>query len=146
MKPKTSGGAKYKRLPRQSNQNWAAGQPVILVGFLDKRINVLALQLEFGNPKTGLPERPAYRQGVEDLKRHLPAIVARVVKSSRPARDGLWKLTHTQAVEIGHAARDILRQSYEGFTGVGLSERQERRARRGRRARTGSSSATKGRS
>ena len=127
VKVKTTGGSNLKRVLRESKRNVARGWPVIEVGFLDARIGVLAVGLEYGNPNTNLPERPAFRQGVADLERQLPAIVLKVLKTSNPARDGIGGMTQAQAAAIGLAARDVLRQSYEGFEGPGLSERQARR-------------------
>ena len=127
MAAKTSGGEALKRFLRQSNQNVARGWPEIIVGFLDRRISVLASRLEFGHEASNLPERPAFRQGVADLEKRLPAIVVKALKSSNPARDGVGGLTQAQAAEIGLGARDVLRASYENYEGPGLSERQTRR-------------------
>ena len=127
MAIKRTGGSKLRRFLRQSKENMSRRAPEILVGFLDRTINPLALQLEYGNPDTSLPERPAFRQGIEDLRRQLPAIIRKALSSSSPARDGVGHITSTQAAEIARAARDILRASYERFEGPGLSERQARR-------------------
>ena len=126
-KVKTTGGSNLKRFLRASRRNAARGWPEIVVGFLDRRISVLASRLEFGHEASNLPERPAFRQGVADLEKRLPAIFIQVLKSSNPARDGVGGLSQAQATAIGLAARDVLRQSYEGFEGPGLSERQARR-------------------
>ena len=127
MPTRTKGGSKLKRFLRESRRNAAAGWPLIEVGFLDRHVSVLAGRLELGDPRTNLPERPAFRQGVADLERRLPAIFLRVLRSSNPAQDGVGRMTGAQAAEIGLAARDILRASYQSYEGPGLSERQARR-------------------
>ena len=126
-KPRTSGGKDYRRFLRASKANLTRGPHEIHVGFLSRQISVLAIRLEFGDPRSNLPERPAYRQGVEDLHRALPGVLLRVLKTSDPARDGVWHMTTKQAWEVGMAAREVLRESYLRFAGPGLSERQERR-------------------
>ena len=127
MPARTKGGAKLRGFFRKSRRNAASGWPDIVVGFLDRQIAVLAAQLEFGNPRTDLPERPAFRQGIADLERALSGIVLRALKTANPARDGVGHMTQAQAAEIGLAARDVLRASYERFEGPGLSERQSKR-------------------
>ena len=119
---KTRGGSKLRAWLTKTRAN-ASRLPVIEVGFLDRQMSVLASRLEFGDSSTNLPERPAFRQGVEELRRRLPEIWRDVLGSGDVARDGIG-VTHAQAVEVGLRARDVLRASYEAFEGPGLSERQ----------------------
>ena len=121
---RVTGGRKLKEFLRKTRAAMSRKPHTIAVGFLDKRIAVLAGRLEFGDPKTNLPERPAFRQGVAELRLALPAIYADVLRGTQ--RDGIG-MSHAQAVEIGKRCRDVLRESYERFEGPGLSERQERR-------------------
>ena len=124
-KTKTTGGARLREMLRKTRRN-AGRIPVIDVGFLDRQIGNLAARLEFGDPSSNLPERPAFRQGIEDLHSALPGIYKRVLASSNPARDGIG-MSNAQAVQVGLAAVEVLRASYLRFQGPGLSVRQERR-------------------
>ena len=116
---------KLERFLRNSKRAASARQPVIEVGFRGRRIAVLAAALEFGNPSTNLPERPAFRNGVGKL----PEVVEAWRKSHLQGRD--W--THGIVVPdsaykaLAVAARDAIRQSYLDFPGVGLSATQEAR-------------------
>ena len=123
-KPKWTGGQDLKRFLSNSKRA-ASTDYAIEVGFLDRRISILAGRLEFGHPETNLPERPAFRQGVADLERAIPKLTTDIMKA-KDLRAGItW--TKADAATLGLAARDILRQSYETFEGPGLSERQQRR-------------------
>lgn len=121
---KVTGGAKLARFMRNTMR--AKGkQHLVEVGFLDRRISILAGRLEFGDPASDLPERPAFRQGVADLERELPKLTIDTMKT-KDLRMGI-ATTRTDAIKLGLAARDILKRSYETFVGPGLSERQEAR-------------------
>ena len=56
-------------------------RPVIEIGIIDPTIAPLAAQLEFGSVKLHLPERPAFRQGIDRIKRDLPAVYRRVLNA-----------------------------------------------------------------
>ena len=92
---------------------------VIEVGIKDqeRRIAPLAMQLEFGNVRTRLPERPAFRAGVE----RLPGVIQehQATWSGMPTQEQLAAL----AVDM----RDTIRESYLNFHGLPLSERQRER-------------------
>lgn len=126
-RPKWTGGAKLRRFVRES-KTAARRAPVIEVGFKDRRMSVLAANLEFGNPKTSLPERPAFRLGVREMAE---AVSARIVEmkrqDARGARPEVFGLTDAQAREIAILARDVIRRSYIDFHGAPLSERQKAR-------------------
>ena len=97
----------------------------VTVGFHDRAIAQLAGQLEFGNPKTNLPERPAARQGVAAMKRTLPA-VAREALGARDYRRGIV-VDRDAAVTLGEAAVETLKASYLGFSGEGVGPAQAAR-------------------
>ena len=121
---RVTGGKAWGKFLRNTKR--AASEPhQIEVGFLDRRISILAGRLEFGDPETNLPERPAFRQGVADLERALPKLTLDIMKT-KDLRKGL-ATSKADAVKLGLAARDILKRSYETFVGPGLSETQEAR-------------------
>ena len=125
MASRVQGGKRWARFLKASKR--AKGKaPVVDVGFLDPHVGRLAARLEFGDPRSNLPERPAFRQGIGDLKRTMSGVVRDAV-----AKD--WKrgivVTKEEAAEVGVAARDIIKVSYMSFDGPGLSERQEARKR-----------------
>ena len=118
------GGAKLKRWIRNTRNR--AKQRVIEVGFRDARIAPLAAQLEFGNPATNLPERPAFRLGVIKMREEVRRWLIKTLRAG--SQDGVG-LTDAQAVELAILARDIIRETYMDFHGAPLSQRQiERKA------------------
>ena len=125
--PRVRGGAEYARFIREAEAT-ARRQPEIEVGFKDRRMSVLAAQLEFGNPKTNLPERPAFRLGVEEMGK---AVVTRLIEmkrqDARAARGEVFGLTVAQAKEIAVLAREVIRRAYRDFHGASLGERQRAR-------------------
>ena len=121
------GGKAWKRFTTNTHRAARTTEPVVEVGFLDRRISILAGRLEFGDPASDLPERPAFRQGVEDLKRAFPALWTKTMRAKDLTKGVV--VDEQDLVAVGLAARDILRRSYETFTGPGLSERQEKRKR-----------------
>ena len=125
--PKVQGGQRWKAFMRtaQANETRANNRSVV-VGFLERRISRLAVQLEYGNPDTGLPERPAFRLGVDRIKREAPKEIERLYRA-RGVADGSFALTDTELAELGRWAEAINRQTYLEFVGPGLSERQAKR-------------------
>ena len=121
---RVKGGKNLARFLRNTTRA-ARAMPTIEVGFLDRRIQVLAARLEFGDPDSRLPERPAFRQGIADLERALPGLWHDAL-GGQDWRRGLV-VSESAAVKVALAARDVLRRSYEGFSGPGLSEWQEAR-------------------
>ena len=111
----------------QASANRANSQSAV-VGFLERRISVLAVQLEFGNPDTDLPERPAFRNGVDRVKREAPAKMEELYRK-RGLADGRFDLDADELAELGRWAEGILRDAYLEFEGPGLSERQTKRKR-----------------
>ena len=78
---------------------------------------VLAAMLEYGNPSTNLPERPAFRLGVRGMK---AAIEGKVKELGSP-------MSVDKARVLAAFARDRLRGAYLRYHGPGLSERQRQR-------------------
>ena len=62
-KVRTKGGQKLKAHLRAAHKAAREAPKGVEVGFLEKRIATLAAQLEYGNPATNLPERPALPGG-----------------------------------------------------------------------------------
>ena len=123
-KTRVTGGralAKFMRATKRAKSK----QPVVAVGFHDPIVGRLASRLEFGDPNANLPERPAFRQGIGDLKRTLPKVVRRAVGGT-DWRKGIV-VADTAVVEVGVEARDTLKASYHTFVGPGLSEAQAAR-------------------
>ena len=121
------GGQKLKRFLKEARES-ARKQHVIEVGFKDRRIAVLAAQLEFGNPETNLPERPAFRLGMGRMARALSERVLEMKRAdARAGRGPVFGLTRKQAEEVAILARNVLRQAYREFHGAPLSERQRLR-------------------
>ena len=95
-------------------------QPRIEVGFFDPFLATLAFRLEFGDPDARLPERPAFRLGLEDAHKAVRAKTLQVWRRDKG-------ITERGAAEIAIAARDTIRQAYLDFHGSPLSERQVER-------------------
>ena len=119
------GGQKLERFLRNSKSAASARQPEIEVGFQGKQIAVLAAALEYGNPATNLPERPAFRAGIAKL----PEVVKAWRETHLQGRD--WTkgivVPDSAYIALAVAARDAIRRSYLDYPGVGLSATQEAR-------------------
>ena len=119
MKVKTTGGKKLaamiRKLDREARQTPVTGE----VGFFGQ-VAPLAKQLEFGDPKRKLPERPAFRQALPDAAK----AVHDVVKRSKA--DAVLDTESTAGKAIA-AATEAVKRSYLDFVGDGLSERQRKR-------------------
>ena len=126
-KARWTGGGKLKKFLTDAKQA-QRNIPTVEVGFGDVRVGVLAAQLEFGNPQTNLPERPAFRLGMGRMR---DAVMPRVVEmkraQARAGKGAVFGFSEAQAREIAILARDTLRQSYRDFHGAELSERQKAR-------------------
>ena len=121
---RVTGGDKLKRFIRDKKREIGRSRSFnIEVGFRDERIAPLAAQLEFGNPRTNLPARPAFRNALPDIAKTAHEVAAVEIRRNRGTLD------HQGAVRIALAARDALRESYLRFEGPGLSEQQEARKR-----------------
>ena len=119
---RVTGGKKLARFIRAQKRG-AERDYRITVGFVDRRIAPLAAQLEFGNPRTKLPARPAFRNALVDIRKDVRKVAAAELRRNRGTLDDKG------AERIAIAGRDALQRSYFEFEGPGLSERQEARKR-----------------
>lgn len=99
------------------------------IGFHDRRIAGLAARLEFGDPKTNLPERPAFRNALDAAGKAAGAAMTEAAK--RNARAIFSERGQRRILEAGAlAGYQAIRDSY--LTGSGLKpvgEAQEARKR-----------------
>ena len=122
MRATIKGGRKLKAFMRNAAAASRARAPVIEAGFLEPHVAALAAQLEFGNPRTSLPERPAFRLAADDA---LEAGKAVIVDSLRErTTDGTFTVRDDDADKAAEAMAETIRASYLTFEGPGLSERQ----------------------
>ena len=122
------GGKKLAKFIRNSKRGASAGPPLLQIGFQGRQIAVLAAALEFGNPSTNLPERPAFRAGIAKL----PEVVKAWQETHLQGRNWTAGLVIPNAAYVALAilARDAIRQSYlEYHSSAGLSDTQEARKR-----------------
>ena len=111
------GGDKAQAYFRRVRAEMSGAPKSATVGFHDREIAPLAGQLEYSNPSTNLPERPAFRNAVDDIRKAGRKMVRRTVDKS-----GI--VSQSDAARIAREQRDVLQDSYEGFHGAALSERQ----------------------
>lgn len=109
------GGSRLKAHIAKQRRAIRTGPQSVTVGF-HGAIAPLARQLEFGNPATNLPERPAFRRSNQEASK---AFVESLKESGQ--------LTQQSAAKAGKAAAAVVRASYLGFRGPGLSEIQKAR-------------------
>ena len=113
----TTGGSRLKAHLEWQRRR-VRGMPIVVeVGFKDRRIAVLAANLEFGNPSTNLPERPAFRVGSRESHEAVRRALAELP----------GPMTVDKATRIATIARDTIRRAYLTYHGPGLSERQRAR-------------------
>ncbi len=123
MATKITGGKRLARFLR-SQKKAAQYEPKIEIGFKGQIVPLAAL-LEFGNPATNLPERPAFRQAIP----RIAAAVKDYMRGNVLQPDGTIGLTKAKARELAVLIRDELRTSYLDYYGPGLSRRQQARKR-----------------
>ena len=122
MASRVTGGRRLKRYLREVRRKAERAPSGVAVGIVDDpHVATLAEQLEYGNPKTNLPERPAFRQGVE---RAIPEARAAIREE---AKKGGGVIDRAAAERVGEVAADEIRQAYRSFDGPGLSEAQAAR-------------------
>ena len=123
-KAKVQGGRRLARFLRNTERARRI-RPAVHVGFKGRQIAVLAGRLEFGDPDSNLPERPAFAMGIQ----RLPDVAKEWRKTYLRGRD--WRegivLPDEAWRALAIAARDAIRESYLSFHGPGLSERQAER-------------------
>ena len=119
------GGHKLKRFLRNAAKSSRAPQASAEAGFLEPHIAGLAARLEFGDPRTDLPERPAFRHAKPDAFAAGSAIVAKAL--SARVRDGVFIVDEADAQRAADAMADEIRASYRAANFAPLSERQTKR-------------------
>ena len=88
------GGDKLKRFLRAAARSSRAKQPTVEAGFLTPHVARLAGRLEFGDPRSNLPERPAFRIAKGDALKAGRAVIA----------DALGKRTRGLCCKLGEGA------------------------------------------
>ena len=121
---RVTGGRALAKFMRASKKG-VGKQATIDVGFHEPIVGRLASRLEFGDPNANLPERPAFRAGIGDLKRTLPGVVRRAV-GGHDFRKGIT-VSQSAVVEVGTEARDTLKSAYLTFHGPGVGPAQAAR-------------------
>ena len=121
------GGAKLRKFLRNAAKSSRAPQAGAEAGFVEPHIAGLAARLEFGDPRTDLPERPAFRAS------RIPAgkAGAEIVRKALSARvtEGVFIVDEAHAKAAAEAMAETIKDSYRTFHGPGLSERQAERKR-----------------
>ena len=113
---RTRGGHRLRAFMERSKGNVEALRAArITVGFHDPRAAALAAVHEFG--KGRLPERPAFRVSLPDVRKALSSTTRGELLGS--GGGGAFKLTRGGAMRIGEAGADALRAGYLRFAGSG---------------------------
>ena len=121
------GGDKLKRFLRAAARSSRAKQPTVEAGFLTPHVARLAGRLEFGDPRSNLPERPAFRIAKGDALKAGRADIADAL--GKRTREGVFVVVDASADAAANAMAGEIRKSYETFHGAPTSERQEARKR-----------------
>ena len=125
-KAKVQGGKRLARFLRNTERARRT-RPAVHVGFKGRHVAVLAARLEFGDPDSNLPQRPAFAAGI----RRLPDVAKEWRRLHLRGRD--WSEGIVLPDEAWRAlaimARDAVRESYLNFHGPGLSAQQAERKR-----------------
>ena len=119
------GGAKLSRFLRNARASGAASQPTIEAGFLERHVASLAARLEYGDVRSSLPERPAFRIAAPDALAAGSRIVAEAFGSR--VRDGVFAVADSDARRAADAMAETIRKSYSTFHGAPTSARQAAR-------------------
>lgn len=121
----TRGGRKLKRYLANAKRTAREKQPVIEAGFLRAHVAQLAARLEFGDPRSNLPERPAFRQARKDAFAAGTRALADGLRTR--TREGVFMVDDATARKAAGAMAAAIADSYRTFHGPGLSERQTKR-------------------
>ena len=119
------GGDKLRKFLRNAARSSRAPQATAEAGFLSPHIAGLAARLEFGDARTDLPERPAFRTAAPDAFAAGSRIVAKAL--SARVRDGVFMVDEAHAQRAADAMAAELRASYRAANFAPLSERQTKR-------------------
>lgn len=122
----TTGGQKLARFIKDTERNLAPAKlPKVTVGFHDPAMSAIAVVHEFGFGR--VPERPAFRLGVEQAKRHWERNKQSVFRTGQDAVRHGSGVDDAKLAALATELRDIVRQAYLDFHGAPLSERQRQR-------------------
>lgn len=125
MRTTIKGGRKLKAFMRNAAAASRARSPTISAGFLEPHVATLAAQHEFGNPRSSLPERPAFRNAKEDA---LEAGKAEIAKGlGKRVASGRIVIDDGLAAKAAEAMVDVIQASYHEIEEPALSERQRLR-------------------
>ena len=114
---KVSGGNKARAYFKALEGRMKSAPRRAEVGFLTPDMAGLAAQLEYGNPATSLPERPAFRNGVDDIRKQ-----GKRDAKKAAGKDGV--VSRTGAARLAAKQKEIIQANYHEFHGAALSERQ----------------------
>ena len=125
--PKTyvRGGGKLRKFLRNAARSSRAPQATAEAGFVEPHVARLAARLEFGDPRTDLPERPAFRTAAPDAFAAGSRIVAKAL--SARVREGVFMVDEAHAQRAADAMVAELRASYRTANFAPLSARQTKR-------------------
>ena len=122
---KTRGGKKFTAFMDLSRKQMKElGDTNIEAGFKG-RVAPLAKALEFGIPRSNVPERPAFRQALPDVVRDTRSQAKRRVRFGGKGRYSIENATEAMA----GAAQDAIIKSYEAGDTTPVGEVQEARKR-----------------
>ena len=121
------GGAKLRKFLRNARASTGKRQPVAEAGFLEPHVARLAARLEFGDPRSSLPERPAFRMSRDDAMKAGRAHIVDALGSQ--TRSGRFAVADADAQRAADKMADTIRDSYRTFHGAPTSERQQARKR-----------------
>ena len=119
------GGANLRTFLRNAARSSRKPQPTAEAGFVEPHIAGLAARLEFGDPRTNLPERPAFRLATPDAGKAGARVVAKAL--SARVREGVFMVDDAHAQRAADAMAGEIRKSYSTFNGAPTSERQVKR-------------------
>ena len=119
------GGDKLRKFLRNAARSSGRPQPTIEAGFVEPHIAGLAARLEYGDVRSSLPERPAFRVAAPNALAAGSRIVADSFGSR--VRDGVFAVADSDAQRAADAMAETIRKGYETFHGAPTSARQEAR-------------------
>ena len=119
------GGQNLKRFLRNAARSNATPQASAEAGFLTPHIAGLAARLEFGDPRTDLPERPAFRASRIPAGQAGAKIVAKAL--SARTREGVFVVDEAHAGAAADAMAEKIRAGYRTANVAPVGERQAAR-------------------
>lgn len=117
------GGKRLDKFLRNAARASKAKQTQIDAGFVDNpHVARLAARLEFGDPRSALPERPAFRGARAAAAKAGAKILSRSLGKGR--RVGDYTVDDDDAEKAADAMAAEIQRSYETFHGAATGERQ----------------------